>query len=368
MTIKFALALTGIACLLARPASADVAGLESLQAANANLQYHYTFEGTYDPVDGTGTWLEQKGASGTPDLVQTLFEPNRIADQITPGYDASSNAVDFLGWASGIKGDGLTSNANINYATSGTIEYLVQIGRMDDSSHFMIAGDGTGPNDRWRFFIAYGTDLVDPNGISIDSVSMTVGTNTPHEIIGGATSVPYIEEDWYYVVQNWSIAASAVTLDAWVANLSAGDTSLTQTVSGASNTFDGNGNTALDLGNLVNLSNFFADGGLDALAIYDAQLDLNTIQSHFDELRVVASADFDGDGDVDGADFIKWQRGGSPNPLSSSDLSLWKQQFGSSAALGAGAAVPEPTSLVLATLPMLVWLGNAVRWRRRSVL
>jgi hypothetical protein len=44
-------------------------------------------------------------------------------------------------------------------------------------------------------------------------------------------------------------------------------------------------------------------------------------------------ADFDGDGDVDGADFLVWQRGGSPNPLSSSDLANWQASFGDTASL-----------------------------------
>jgi hypothetical protein len=42
------------------------------------------------------------------------------------------------------------------------------------------------------------------------------------------------------------------------------------------------------------------------------------------------SADFDLDGDVDGRDFLKWQRGDSPNPLSSADLALWQEQYGGS--------------------------------------
>src|SRR5262245_39274161 len=38
--------------------------------------------------------------------------------------------------------------------------------------------------------------------------------------------------------------------------------------------------------------------------------------------------DFDGDGDVDGRDFLVWQRGGSPNPLSAGDLAQWQANYG----------------------------------------
>ncbi|MCA9259886.1 MAG: hypothetical protein KDA61_11830, partial [Planctomycetales bacterium] len=37
--------------------------------------------------------------------------------------------------------------------------------------------------------------------------------------------------------------------------------------------------------------------------------------------------DFDGDADVDGHDFLFWQRGLSPTPLSSADLGDWQANF-----------------------------------------
>jgi hypothetical protein len=58
--------------------------------------------------------------------------------------------------------------------------------------------------------------------------------------------------------------------------------------------------------------------------------------------------DFNGDDLVDGADFLVWQRGGSPSPLSSADLTLWKNNFGTTAAAPAVGAVPEPATLMLA--------------------
>jgi hypothetical protein len=60
------------------------------------------------------------------------------------------------------------------------------------------------------------------------------------------------------------------------------------------------------------------------------------------------AGDFNGDTVVDGADFLVWQRGGSPNPLSAGDLDLWKANFGTSAAAPAVGAVPEPSAALLA--------------------
>jgi hypothetical protein len=70
--------------------------------------------------------------------------------------------------------------------------------------------------------------------------------------------------------------------------------------------------------------------------------------------------DFDLDGDVDGRDFLVWQRGGSPNPRSAADLALWKTNFGT--AVAAAGAVPEPGSLVLA-LAALGMVAAAARRR-----
>jgi hypothetical protein len=59
-----------------------------------------------------------------------------------------------------------------------------------------------------------------------------------------------------------------------------------------------------------------------------------------------APGDFDLDQDVDGVDFLKWQRGESPSPLSDQDYSAWKSGFGTPATPMA-ATIPEPAALVL---------------------
>ncbi|QDT74070.1 LamG-like jellyroll fold domain-containing protein [Lacipirellula limnantheis] len=71
------------------------------------------------------------------------------------------------------------------------------------------------------------------------------------------------------------------------------------------------------------------------------------------------AGDFNADGNVDGADFLKWQQGGSPSPLSPADLATWKANFGASA-VPAGAAVPEPAALALSLVAL-----TALAARRR---
>ncbi len=96
-------------------------------------------------------------------------------------------------------------------------------------------------------------------------------------------------------------------------------------------------------------------GALDEVRLSNAALS-NT------ELLLPAPAgvdgDFDGDLDVDGADFLRWQRrlGDAFN------LDRWQDNFGTTAAVAAAAAVPEPASWILiCTMAMA-----AARWRHRS--
>ncbi len=75
------------------------------------------------------------------------------------------------------------------------------------------------------------------------------------------------------------------------------------------------------------------------------------------------SGDFDYDGDVDGVDFLKWQRGESPYyPLSATDLAAWEANFGTGAA-AASVAVPEPSAILLCVMAAV---GLFVRKRRHA--
>jgi hypothetical protein len=77
-----------------------------------------------------------------------------------------------------------------------------------------------------------------------------------------------------------------------------------------------------------------------------------------DAVIVVASADFDEDGDIDGADFLTWQRGlgagvthaegdaDGDGDVDATDVAAWRFQFSATgAAVPIGTAVPEPMGL-----------------------
>ncbi|QEG37603.1 peptidoglycan-binding domain-containing protein [Bythopirellula goksoeyrii] len=75
--------------------------------------------------------------------------------------------------------------------------------------------------------------------------------------------------------------------------------------------------------------------------------------------------DFNFDDQVDGRDFLVWQRGGSSSPHSGSDLALWQGHYNASLTASV-VTVPEPGSgMMLVGLWMLAAIGW---WRKRNSL
>ena len=128
---------------------------------------------------------------------------------------------------------------------------------------------------------------------------------------------------------------------------------------------EGTGQVVLP-GNYTNVVNAYVANG--SITAWDgaATVVINVVSTPLD-------GDFDGDGEADGNDFLLWQRGGSPMPLSPEDLATWQSDFGSSSSnevtiltaefLATAAGVPEPSTLTLILVSAGVLYGSR---RRRS--
>jgi hypothetical protein len=110
------------------------------------------------------------------------------------------------------------------------------------------------------------------------------------------------------------------------------------------------------------------------------------VESRVDELAPTFSADFDGDFDVDGTDFLQWQQNvgvsdarqmhgdaDRDRQVGGGDLTLWREQLGFSlqnypGAVSGGAevssAIPEPATIQLVGLAVIGGLTRLQRIRR----
>jgi len=123
----------------------------------------------------------------------------------------------------------------------------------------------------------------------------------------------------------------------------------------------------LDLGTPVNISagpleldDFHFEFLISSGQVMEGVVEFGALPGHF------GAGDYDDDGDVDGADFLLWQRtlGAVANPAGSgadgsgngfvnaADLMVWKGNFGSFAASAAFTGVPEPASLAASLIAL----------------
>ncbi len=105
---------------------------------------------------------------------------------------------------------------------------------------------------------------------------------------------------------------------------------------------------------------------------YTGGVDSNDVVLQTTPVSGGANADFDQDGDVDGADFLAWQQGqgtaagatrnqGDSNndgAVDANDLAAWSSQFGSHAATANVGSVPEPAGLVMIAIALTAPIGR----------
>ena len=191
-----------------------------------------------------------------------------------------------------------------------------------------------GPANRGENFFSGGTNAVSTmtQRIDVSNLAATIG--------GG--NVNFVLSAWLggYAAQNDTATVTARFLDS--ANTQIGLAQLAAV-------------TATDRGNVTQLLYRQQIGDLPLLTRFiditlTATLATGENDGYADNISLILldPGDFDFDGDVDGADFLIWQRGGSPNPLSASDLADWRANYGTGSSVATNVAVPEPVSDLLA--------------------
>ena len=203
-------------------------------------------------------------------------------------------------------------------------EYVMKIGAQDHGGMFIEHGGHSDSNDK-RTYLAKigdaGTPLLPAPAFNVISGQIDYANQTFTVNINGS---------------NYSYQSSQVTNNG--GNYAFRDTT-------AAVDFPSDKPRALDGANIVLLAGNQAGANDATYTIDDLKL----------EIAAAVPGDFDGDGDVDGADFLTWQR----DDASAGGLTEWQGNYGASGSLSASlAAVPEPSSLILACCAMMAGLGR----------
>ncbi|MCA9233933.1 MAG: hypothetical protein KDA44_00580 [Planctomycetales bacterium] len=182
----------------------------------------------------------------------------------------------------------------------------------------------------------------------------------PSGVINNETGIPGVTEDMANLVEIFD--DSAETLVAGVTNLQFDFYAVDNTLGENRDPFDG-------------LNPFTGiDDGLSAAFVAPLLWEIDV----FESAAAADDADFTGDGKVDGADFLRWQRNYPVNDMTAvltdgdangdhnvdgADLAIWQTQYGTGAsAIAVATAVPEPSGVVAA----LIAAASLVLWLRRG--
>lgn len=291
--------------------------------------------GFFDPGEGAA------GVPGPPVDISpgnVAFFANNIASiDLGPGTALAASTMTFAGWftENGSEGgDRLWTNNQTDPNTSfqiffgggsGEVAANIGIGLNPAQNGFPVSGLPSGPNVG-NFHIPESTVAV-KDGQWHHIVASRNGNNI-EDVIVVIDGVNYGPDTWRDSTDTWGTTGS----NAQIATRTPGD---------------GGG------------SQHVINGSVDEVAIWlGRQLTVaESIALYQSAISNQNPGDFDGDGDVDGNDFLVWQR-----DLNVGSLSDWQNGFGTPLA-AAVASVPEPTGY---TLLVLFGLGLARRRNRKA--
>ena len=363
--------------------------------------------GIYDGIDdGTGGFYDHDNDSGTPDIQDTVLgDPARAGGsgswvsnagwirrtitgagvhQVNGGEtlsytDSSGNALaTTMGkpvWSSNSGAgtwrafDASTVDPGLTLANTGSENTISPI-------DFEVPTLGKQGTVVWLSFLADNTTGDSNSALQLwnkrDAVSLT---ETPKSRTAGFA--PFSDKDWLSWHANYgseasheqgtngNIAGSFAADNAgdvfFVAKFDYGATTGSETDGWADITVWINPD--LDAEPDVADAGLVSDGYIPFNAIYLDGPD-NGSTSSIDELRLGTTfadvapiaaglnGDFDVDGDVDGDDFLEWQRG----TATPADLALWQGNYGAPSGTATNSAVPEPASVLLLGIAGTLWV------------
>ncbi len=249
-------------------ARAEIIDMRNAVVAHPNLATHYTFEG-----ETTAERQADKARNNARPLTAQAFGAGDVHKiEYLPGFDATSTAFQphrIDNWnGAGLKG------SPYHFPASGfTVEMLVQPGPTHALG--MAFMGPLWPNRGYPLFQVDGHLQ-----LAAGNASWALGQARRNVV------ADYAPDHWYYVAVNMKHSGGNTLANAYAANLTAGETTLTQTLENAliPGTYSLNGTDFAVGRSLFNQEPFF--GLIDELAIYTAVLPQSTLQQHLSLLWI----------------------------------------------------------------------------------
>lgn len=324
-------------------------------------------------VNGTNTLSGPIQAQNIADARSTVIEANddgldapellTIAGDIMQGRDATgggSNGLVLRG-----NGAGLLSGNILNGANPATMTWEVH---KYDSGTWTI--DSAGNNYTGQTQIGGGTLALGSTGsiakssvIQIDAAG-TLDVSAQAGFTVGASGVQAIKGDGAVTGDVNIAGGSSLVVDYSGSSMDSLSISGNLNITNATIDFNKIGST-LTAGAHV-LASYGSLSGAAFASVLDLPLGFNINYNYLggNQIALVGApitGDFDGDGDVDGADFLAWQTnfpkasgalraqgdGNGDGAVNSADLGIWKSQFGTAGSSVSAAPVPEPSSWLI---------------------
>jgi concanavalin A-like lectin/glucanase superfamily protein len=246
---------------------------------------------------------------------------------------------------------------------SGTMMAWVKVNDPASAQSRWLMGNANG-NDfqAWRFGW---------NGAQLEAMPQAADNPTSLFAVTDATSnTDWADSAWHHLAVQWDGVGDQANI--YLDGAPLGDPIAGSSLTGANTQTPWELPMAIGARNNGGILEGFWDGAIDDLRVYAEALSDAQILTIFEETPIALLPDFDEDADVDGSDFLIWQRGfangstfeqgdaNSDGMVDGTDLAIWQTAFGT---LGAGpaaqiSAVPEPQTLVLLLISALAAAGG----------
>jgi hypothetical protein len=269
--------LVAVCTLVACPAFATVVGYDSTIQGDGTLTHRWSFDG----ADDAARLADGKGSAGLTQVNYGTTPPN--VGLGVGGFDATSMAAETKRAAGNAAGAGFHS-ADFALGSTVTVETLFKPTTSLESggNAWIVSNLTTAPTfGRGYFLMQRNADG------ATDSLNTVVGDSFGGNIQTVKSPLPL--NHWYFYAGTYATDGSNTTINAWIADLTAGATSMTKVVNGVTvSGIFGTDDRPLGIGVPSDSPADSAFPGLiDEVSIYNAALSGATIQSHLDAIRAL---------------------------------------------------------------------------------